>query len=157
MAVTAWGIALLAVLTYFLIIALFFVLSIVLTDFKGFKRAEIKKRAWDSLRSGKYWLAFGVTAVYALISGGVGGFGSTSVNINDSSDSGINYTYNAAFEEISPYLGVAAIVVLLIILIALVFSICFSVFITNIITVIKDKCNSVFHTCYMFDYKRFTK
>lgn len=135
-ATSAFGIALLAVLTYLLIIALFFILSIALTDFKGFKRAEIKKRAWDSLRCGKYWLAFGVTAVFSLISGGIGGLGSTSFNYNSgNTDSGINYTYNTTFEEISPYVGVVAGVVILVFIFAFVFSLCFSVFISNILTV----------------------
>lgn len=137
----AGAIVALVLLTYFLVIALFFVLSIVLTDFKGFKRADIKKRGWDSLRAGKFWMAMAVAAVFTLIAGGVSGFSggaSSSLNFNynvemDAED--ITESVVTSASDIAPYYGLFAVIFVIIILIAMAVALCIAIFLTNILNV----------------------
>lgn len=118
-------VALLAILSVFLPVTLFFVLSIALTDFKGFKRAEIKKRGWDALREGKYWMALAVTAVFTFVGGSSSGFSSNvKINVNSEDTAEI-------FPDMEQYVGVFALILLL----AFIISIFVGIFVTNILNV----------------------
>lgn len=126
-------------LTYLLCTALFVILSLALTDYKDFKRADIKKRGWDSLRAGKLWMALAVSVVFTLISGGIsslsGGATSTfnfnnEVDVNDSAEIAVD-----SINDMVPYIGIFLIVFAIVMIIALIIGLCFTIFVTNILSV----------------------
>lgn len=111
--------------------AIFIILSVVLTQYKGFTREDIKKRGWNSLRSGKYWLALGVSVVAGILGGVMAGSSSGSFSFDFSSLEDAD-TYSYAASDISQ----AVVLILIIVFVfAFLLSIALIIFVSNIVTV----------------------
>lgn len=109
-----------AVVAYFVLMAVFFILAIGLSQFKGFTRADVKKRGWESLTCGKYWIAFSVSLVASILAGGI--------SFNYSSADSSTFATEEDYLLYTTIMLVVAIVLLIV-------SVAITVFVSNIITV----------------------
>lgn len=118
------------VLAFSILIILFYVVSIGLTEYRRFTRADLKQRAKKSFEGGKYKNAFFASLIALLLGVSSSGSVSLSVSNTDTSSTGSNYIYpdfNISIELL--------MIILVVCLFVLVLSFAFKVFVSNIIQV----------------------
>lgn len=123
------------IIVYTILVFLFYILSVLFTDYKGFKRRDIKNRGKQSLKNGKFWTAVLVTLVASFMGVGTG----VSLSLPDTSlSSDTSLTADAVSETgamtelvLKDFLPVFLIVFFLILVIALAMV----VFLSNIVLV----------------------
>jgi len=98
-------------------------------------RAELKSRAWQSLRNNGYWVALSAVVIVIILSGGIGGVGNTGQG-----PVGVEYRLNAhEVNQLGDFMRSISPMLLFVVFGSILLSISYGVFVANPLSVGKSR------------------